>query len=79
MKAVRKNNWNTYCTTGYTYDAANDQASAGGVHLHQIRKTRKGWQKRILQSNGQHQATSPIIEITDDCGEKMFGIASGVK
>ena len=48
---LRRNQWNTYRTTGYTHDVANDPRSQGGVHQYQVRKTKSGlWQKRIYQS-----------------------------
>jgi hypothetical protein len=73
--AIRKNNWNTYATRGYTYDAANDQASAGGVHHHQVRLGKAGWQTRICQSNGRHQAYGPVSAISDEDGEANFATA----
>lgn len=74
--AIRKSQWNTYATYGYTYDVANDQASAGGVHLHQVRKTKGGfWQKRIVQSNGRHTAYGPVSPITEEEGEAAFATA----
>ncbi len=72
---IRKTTWNTYKTTGFTHDVANDQASAGGVHHHQVRKTKTGWQKRIYQSNGRHGAHGPVEAITDDEGESYFATA----
>lgn len=73
--ALRKSAWNTYYTGGYTHDVANDQASAGGVHLHQVRKTKGGWQKRICQSNGRHQSYGPTERLTDTEGEAKFATA----
>lgn len=76
IKALRKSNWNTYGTRGYTYDVANNQASAGGVHLHQVRKSKNGgWQKRICQSNGQHESFGPVTPISDVDGEAYFATA----
>ena len=70
---MNKANWNTYHTSGYTHDVANDQASAGGVHLHQVRRTTSsGWQKRVLQSNGNHQAAGKTEDIEDADGEAKF-------
>ena len=57
--------YTTVLTRGYTHDVANDQASAGGVHLTQIRKTATGgWFKRIKQSNGRFSAVSNTESIT---------------
>ena len=72
---LRKTTWNAYATTGYTHDVANDQASAGGVHHHEVRRTRTGWQKRICQSNGRHVAHSPVESISDAEGEALFATA----
>jgi hypothetical protein len=69
---IRKSNWNTYATHGYTHDVANDQASAGGVHLYQVRLTDRGWQTRICQSNGKHQAYSEATLISDQDGEAHY-------
>ncbi len=75
MTTIRKNAWNTYATTCYTHDVANDQRSAGGVHLHQVRKGKGGWQRRICQSNGKHEAFGPVTAISDAEGEARFATA----
>lgn len=72
---IRKTTWNTYRTTGYTYDVANDQASAGGVHHHQVRKTKAGWQYRICQSNGCHRSYGQVESIGEADGEARFATA----
>ena len=72
---LRKTTWNTYYVGGYTHDVANDQSSAGGVHLYQVRKTKSGWQQRIEQSNGRHSAFSPVIPIDEQDGEAKFATA----
>jgi len=71
----RRSTWTTYCTRGYTHDVANDQASAGGVHHYQVRRTPTGWQRRIKQSNGSHTAYSPIDRLSDEEGEQRFAAA----
>ena len=69
---LRKTSWNTYRRTAYTCDIANDQRSAGGVHLHQVRQTRSGyWQKRIYQTNGNCGASGPVSGITKEDGESF--------
>lgn len=75
MKNIRKTTWNTYRVAGYTYNVSNDQASAGGIHIYQIRKTNLGWQYRICQSNGQHQSYSEVLSISDADGENKFEMA----
>lgn len=69
---IKKTNWNTYCTRCYTYDVANDQASAGGVHLHQVRLHKGEWQYRICQSNGNHQSYSETEIISSEDGLEKF-------
>jgi len=69
---MKRQTWNTYRTTGYTFDVANDQRSAGGVHHHQVRKTADGWQERILQSNGTYSAAGETVAIPDAEGEAKF-------
>jgi len=76
MKKVRATTWNTYRMTGYTHDVANDQASAGGVHYHEIRRSDSGgWQYRVCQSNGRHSAYGPVEVISDEDGEARFEAA----
>lgn len=70
---IRKDTWRTYATRGYTYDVANDQASAGGVHLYQVRRAKGGfWQTRICQSNGRHQSFGPVSAVSEAEGEALF-------
>ena len=72
---MKKSTWNTYMTRGYSYDVAQDQASAGGVHHAQIRKTKAGWQRRIVQTNGRHSACGQVTEISDAEGEAAYETA----
>ena len=73
---MRRDTWTTFATYGYTRDVANDQRSAGGVHLHQIRRTRAGqWQRRILQTNGRHEAAGPVEPIETAAGEAAYQTA----
>lgn len=68
--------WTTYAIRGYTHDVANDQASAGGAHLHQVRRTRSGhWQARIRQSNGRHSAAGEVRQISNEMGEAYWAAA----
>lgn len=75
MTTIRKTTWNTYRTTCYTHDVANDRRSAGGTHNHQVRKTAAGWQRRIRQSNGAHESFGPAEPISDEDGEAAFELA----
>lgn len=72
---MKKTTWNTYRTTGYSHDVAQDQRSAGGVHHHQIRKTKSGWQRRIKQSNGRFESFSAVREMSESDGEAAFATA----
>jgi len=71
---ARRSTWNTYATYGFSYDVANDQASAGGIHEHQVRLSVEGWQKRILQANGRHTAYGSVIPISAESGEAFYAI-----
>lgn len=72
---IRKSTWNTYRMTGYTHSVAQDQASAGGVILHQVRRTKHGWQERACQSNGRHEAYGAVEPISESDGEAKFATA----
>jgi len=72
---LRKTNWNTFRTTCYTHDVANDQSSAGGVHHHEVRRGKSGWQYRITQSNGRSSASGPVEPMSDEDGEAAFATA----
>lgn len=72
---MSKTTWTTWATRCYTYDVANDQKSAGGVHLHQVRKTKSGWQARILQSNGKYRAAGEVSPLDEAEGEARYATA----
>lgn len=72
---MKKTTWNTYRTLGYSYDVANHQASAGGVHLHQVRLTPDGWQHRICQSNGNYRSFGPVTPMEPAEGAAAFATA----
>ena len=73
---MSKNKWTTYRTTGYTHDVANDQLSAGGVHLHQVRRNRNVWQTQICQTNARHISYGPTKEVSAAEGETLWSIAA---
>jgi hypothetical protein len=75
---MKNTTWNTYATTGYTHDVAQDQRSAGGVHHHQIRRAKIGWMKRIRQINGSHSATGPVCAVSDADGSAAFATAQNL-
>jgi len=64
---LKVTNWNTYRITGFKSGVVDDQASAGGIHQHQIRRRSKktGWEHRIVQTNGTHEAKGPVTTLTD--------------
>lgn len=69
--AMARMAWTTYRISGYTHDVAQDQRSAGGVHLHQVRRTRAGYQTRVLQSNGRYRAAGPVSAVSDAEGAAL--------
>ena len=72
IKRLSKRNWNTYHVNGYTHDVANDQSSAGGIHLHQVRCIKNVWEKRICQSNGNHQSYGPHERVSESEGQEWY-------
>jgi hypothetical protein len=63
--------WNTYGI--YPYYVANDQRSAAGVHLVQVRRLKGGdWQERILKTDGTAQAPGPAYAISEAEGEARY-------
>jgi hypothetical protein len=72
---MKQANWNTYKTTSYTHDVAQDQRSAGGVHHHQIRRTKSGWQHRVKQSNGSFASYGATVPMSDADGAALFETA----
>ena len=58
--------YQTYRTVGYTHQiAGSSQASTGGVHHHQARRSASGAiLTRIVQSNGRHKDVTPGIPAT---------------
>ena len=65
---LRRDVWNTYRVAGYTHAITQDQASAGGVILSQVRRCKRGWQRRAVQSNGRHRSCTPPEDISDEEG-----------
>jgi hypothetical protein len=72
MKTIRRTTWNTFQTTCYTHDVAQDQRSAGGTHNRQVRWNGHQWEMRIRQSNGANEAYSQAWGVTDAEGEAAF-------
>jgi hypothetical protein len=67
--------WNTYAVYGYTHQVGTDGRATGGVHLHQVRRGRAGWQVRTVDSNGRFQSAGPVSPVTDAEGEAHFETA----
>lgn len=44
----------------------------GGVHLHQVRQGKGGWQKRVVDSNGVYRSAGKIEAVADADGEALF-------
>jgi hypothetical protein len=72
---MRRDTWTTYRVSGYTHALTQDQASAGGVILHQVRRTKRGWQKRAVQSNGNHSSATDPSDVADAEGEAAWEAA----
>lgn len=72
---MKNTTWTTYRTSGYTHDVAQDQRSAGGVHHHQVRKTKSGWQTRIEQTNGRFTSFSEVKSVSDSEGAALYATA----
>ena len=69
---MRKDRWNTFAVTGYSHDVANDHRSAGGVHLHQVKRGPAGWMRRIKQANGRFSSFGAVEPISDQEGEAKY-------
>jgi len=72
---IRRDVWNTYHVAGYTHDLTQDQASAGGIILSQVRRTKRGWQRRACQSNGRHRSYTPAEDISEAEGLRLWAEA----
>jgi hypothetical protein len=73
---MKNSTWTTYRIVGYEYDVSNDQRSAGGIHFHQVRRVKDGWQHRICQSNGCYRAYGPVRAISAEDGEARWATAT---
>lgn len=69
---MRRDRWNGYRMTGYTYDATQDQRSAGGIHDYQVKRRGGQWYKRIRQANGTAESFSEPELISDEKGEELY-------
>lgn len=72
---MKPTNWNTYRITPFVSDVANDRASSGCIHCHQVRRSPAGWQKRIMQVNGRHVAYGPVEPLSNAEGSAAFATA----
>jgi hypothetical protein len=72
MATLRKSVWNTYRITGYTHQVGDDARATGGVHLHQVRRSRRGWQRRTVDSNGRYTSPGPVAPLADAEGEALY-------
>lgn len=69
---IKATAWNTYALTGYTCSHGSNPAAQGGVNLYQVRKTARGWQRRVADSNGRHFSAGPAEAVSDAEGEELF-------
>lgn len=72
---MRKNQWNTFRITGYTYQNGDDPRAAGGVHLHQIKRGKASWLQRKVDSNGRYHSAGPDEPISEIEGEAAYETA----
>lgn len=73
---IRRSTWNRYATTGYTHQVGTDARATGGVHVHEVRRTRSGyWQRRISDSTGRYISHGPVTPIDAAEGEALFARA----
>ena len=69
---MNRKNWTTYAISGYTHQVGDDQRATGGVHLHQVRRTKSGWQRRTVDSNGRYDSAGRVEPLDDATGEAKF-------
>ena len=75
----RRETWSTYRITGYTHQVGDDARATGGVHLHQVRRTRAGyWQRRTVDANGRWESPGPVSPLSDADGEACYAGAAHV-
>lgn len=72
---MNKSTWNTYAVYGYTFQAGTDPRATGGVHLHQVRKGKAGWMRRVVDSNGRYQSAGRAVPISEADGEANYATA----
>ena len=69
---MKKSNWNTYKITGFTHQVGTDPRATGGVHLHQVRKHKTGWQRRTVDSNGRYTSAGMVETLSPAEGNAKF-------
>lgn len=70
--SFRRDQWNTYAVTGYTHQVGTDPRATGGVHLHQIKRLRSTWAKRIVDSTGRFASPGEVTPVDVATGECLF-------
>lgn len=74
---MTRTTWTTYRITSGTHQVGTDVRATGGVHLHQVRRTRNGyWHTRIVDSNGRYESPGPARAITITEGEARYASAN---
>jgi hypothetical protein len=72
---MNRTTWSTYAISGYT-GGGQDQRAAGGVVLHEVRRTRTGyWQRRHVNSNGRHEEVLGVEPLDAPEGEALWARA----
>jgi hypothetical protein len=72
---MRKGQWNTYRTVGFTVQNGPNRAASGGVTHLQVRKGRAGWMGRRVDSNGRHESHGPAHTLDEAEGEARYAEA----
>ena len=69
--------YRTVTARPYQFDLSGGHSpqSCGGVHLVQLMKTESGWNKRVVQSNGNHTFTAKGYPISDEEAESHLRAA----
>ena len=72
---MSRNTFTTYRITGYHTQHGEDARATGGVVMLQVRRTRSGWQRRSVDSNGRYRSAGPVEPISEAEGEALFATA----
>jgi len=72
---MRRDRWNTYRITCYSYQAGTDQRATGGIHRHEVKRTPSGWMRRVVDANGRWESAGECEPIDAHEGEALYEMA----